>query len=62
MRVINFDKGSKRRLRNIRWTRSEIVSVVLLSLITLVLCVSLGIWEASREPAQPWSPQVGKGR
>jgi hypothetical protein len=44
-RVINFDKGSKWRLRQVRWKRHEIVSAVLLFLILTVLC----LWFALRE-------------
>lgn len=59
-RVINFDKGSKRRLRQVRWKRHEAVSAVLLFLILMALCVWLALREASHyhysDP--PKTPQV----
>jgi hypothetical protein len=59
-RVINFDKGSKRRLGQVRWKRHEIVSAILLFLILTVLCLWLALREASHyhysDP--PRTPQV----
>lgn len=49
MRVINFDQGSKRRLRQIRWTSRERTSVVLLSLVLLALCMLVEIWYVVHE-------------
>jgi hypothetical protein len=49
MRVINFDRGSKRRLRQIRWTLRERTSVVLLFLILLALCILYVLWDLSHE-------------
>jgi hypothetical protein len=46
-RVINFDKGSKRRLRQIRWKHREVASIVLLFLILMALCLWLALGEAS---------------
>jgi NhaP-type Na+/H+ or K+/H+ antiporter len=57
-RVISFDKGSKRRIKQIRWKIREILSVVLLSLIITVLGVLLAVWEVSHYSAKPKSPQV----
>jgi hypothetical protein len=59
-RVINFDKGSKRRIREVRWMWSEIVSAVLLALALIVLGVLLGTWEISHFSAPPRSPQVNR--
>jgi cytoskeletal protein RodZ len=59
-RVINFDKGSKRRIREVRWRSTEIVSAVLLSLALIVLGVLLGSWEVSHYSAPPKSPQVSQ--
>lgn len=59
-RVINFDKGSKRRIHEVRWTLSEIVSAVLLSLALIALGILLGSWEVSHYSAPPASPQVSR--
>jgi len=61
-RVINFDKGSKRRIRQIRWTRLELFSVVLLTVLLLTLCLFFVLWEASHGSAQSWAPQVEEKR
>ena len=37
----NLDKGNKRRVRQIRWKRSEIVSVIVLTLAITILSVYL---------------------
>ena len=39
MRVITLDRGSKRRLRQIRWTWRERTSLALLILFLLALCI-----------------------
>ncbi len=59
-RVINFDKGSKRRLRQVRWKRYEAISAVLFFLILTALCVWLALREASHYhySAPPKTPQV----
>ncbi len=49
MRVINFDRGSKRRLRQIRWTSRERMSVALLFLSLLALCILYMHWDLSHE-------------
>jgi len=59
-RVINFDKGSKRRINQIRWTIGEIASVAILALFLTVLGVMLGAWEVSRFVPPPNSPQISK--
>jgi hypothetical protein len=56
--VINFDKGSKRRLRQIQWKISEIISIILLSFAILILGVLLALWELSHYSAQPKAPQL----
>ena len=48
-RVITFAKGSKRRMKQIRWKLSEVISVVTLSLIVLGLCVLFAFWEVSHQ-------------
>ena len=49
MRVINFDRGSKRRLRQIRWTSRERASIVLLFSFLLALCILYVLWDISHE-------------
>jgi hypothetical protein len=60
-RVINFDKGSKRRIKQIRWNHLEIASAVLLSLTMIILCMFFALWEPSDSLAQPQTPQI-RGR
>jgi hypothetical protein len=43
-RFINQDKGSKRRVRRIRWTQGEIVTAVLLFLVLTVEAVIVTLW------------------
>ena len=62
-RVITFDKGSKRRIKEIRWKLREVISVVVLSLIVLGLCALLAVWEVSHysaktNSAEPKTPLV----
>lgn len=40
-------RGNKRRVRQIRWKRSEIVSVILLTLAITILGAYLGLWLAT---------------
>jgi hypothetical protein len=49
MRVIDFNRGSKRRLRQIRWTWSERTSVALLFLSLLTLCILYVLWDLRHE-------------
>jgi hypothetical protein len=57
-RVITFDKGSKRRMKQIRWKLREVISVIFLSLIILALCALLAIWEVSHYYAERKTPHV----
>ena len=57
-RVITFDRGSKRRMRQIRWKLREVISLVAVSLIVLGLCVLFACWEVSHYSAQPKTPHV----
>jgi hypothetical protein len=57
-RVITFDKGSKRRMKQIRWKLREVVSAVLLSLIVLGVGVWFALWEVSQYSAEPKTPHV----
>jgi len=57
-RVITFDRGSKRRMKEIRWKLREVLSAVALSLIVLGLGVLLAFWEVSHYSASPKTHQV----
>jgi hypothetical protein len=57
-RVITFDKGSKRRMKEIRWKLREVISVVTLALVVLGLGVLLALWEVSHNSASPKTHQV----
>ena len=57
-RVITFDRGSKRRLRQIRWTFGEILGAVFLSLFVLGLCALIEIRELVHHPVEPQTPYV----
>jgi hypothetical protein len=57
-RVITFDKGSKRRMKQIRWKLREVISAVALSLIVLGLGVLLAFWEVSHYSAEPKTHHV----
>jgi hypothetical protein len=41
---LNPGKGSKRRIRQVRWTRREIISAAFLLLAMLVFGVFVGLW------------------
>jgi len=57
-RVITFDKGSKRRMKQIRWKLREVIGVVFLSLIILGLGILLALWEVSHYSAEASTHQV----
>ncbi len=59
-RVIIFPRGSKRRMKQIRWKISEVISVVTLSLILLGLGVLFALWEVSHQLAEPKLPRRSK--
>lgn len=42
----NLDKGHKRRVRRIRWKRSEIVSAIVLTIVMMLLSIYLAWWLA----------------
>jgi hypothetical protein len=48
-RVISFDKGSKRRLREIRWKYHEVVSAALLLLILMAVVVWFALFQEAHE-------------
>jgi hypothetical protein len=41
---INLGKGSKRRVRLVRWRRSEKLSVVVLFLVVVIETVLIALW------------------
>ncbi len=48
-KVITFDKGSKRRLNEIRWRLAEIVSLALLSVLMIAAVAFAILWEMHQE-------------
>jgi hypothetical protein len=42
----NLDKGTKRRIRKIRWKRSEILSAILFTIGITLLAIYLAWWLA----------------
>lgn len=60
-KVITFDKGSKRRLGQIRWKLFEIFSLALLAILLFVMSMMVMLWELRhvhphREPSKV--PQI----
>ena len=55
-KVISFDRGSKRKLQTIRWTRSEIVSGLLLACIMIAVWFEVLMWFLSHEADKPDTP------
>lgn len=43
-RMINQNRGSKRRVRRIRWTHGEIVTAVLLLLVLATEAILVSLW------------------
>jgi hypothetical protein len=43
-REINLDKGNKRKVRLVRWKRSEIVSLLLVLLVLAIETICLALW------------------
>ena len=44
-RMITFDKGSKRRLGQIRWKLFEIFSLMLLAILVFAMSLLVMLWE-----------------
>ena len=57
-KVISFDKGSKKRLQKIRWTRAEIVSAVLFACFMIAVCFGALKWSLSHESDEPQTPSL----
>jgi len=47
--VITFDKGSKRRLKQIRWKLFEVLSLALLAILLLGVSILVMLWELEHE-------------
>ncbi len=58
MKVITFDKGSKKQLQKIRWTRAEIVSAVLLAGLMIAVCFVALMWSLSHDADEPQTPSL----
>jgi hypothetical protein len=58
MQVINFDKGSKRRLREMRWKLSEIIIGVMMLLMMIATTVLAVIWAEHLDPNEPDRPSL----
>ena len=43
-RMMNQDKGSKRRVRRVRWTRGELVTAFLLFLVLAMEAIIVTLW------------------
>jgi hypothetical protein len=57
-RVITFDKGSKRRMNEIRWKLREVISLVILALLVVGLGVLCTVWEVSHYSESPNTRQI----
>jgi uncharacterized protein YpmS len=52
-KVITFDKGSKRRLKQIRWKIGEIITLALFTLLAIAVTALAVLWEI--RDTQPYS-------
>ena len=60
-RVITFAKGSKRRLKRIRWNFRDIASLTFLATIMVWVIMATLLWELRHEhrfPESPPRPQI----
>lgn len=48
-RVVTLNKGSKRRLKRIRWKLAEFVSLTLLALLAIAASAVAVVWEIHHE-------------
>jgi hypothetical protein len=58
LKVITFDKGSKKKIQRIRWTRMELVSAVVLSIFLMAACVLVVLWYASHDRDESQIPSL----
>lgn len=60
-KVIAFNRGSKRRLKQIRWKITEIASLTLLAIFMIAIAMVIVLWEIHHEhpySEPPKHPQV----
>jgi hypothetical protein len=60
-KVIILNRGSKRRLKQIRWKITEVFSLALLTIFALAILVVYILWEAHRQhpySEPPKDPQI----
>jgi type II secretory pathway component PulL len=43
-RGLSLGRGSKRRIRQIRWKRKQVVSLIVLMLLALVVTAYIAVW------------------
>jgi hypothetical protein len=58
LKVITFDKGSKKKLQTIRWKRIEIVSAVFMSAFLMAALVLVLLWYASLDRDGSQTPSL----
>jgi hypothetical protein len=58
LKVITFDKGSKKQLQKIRWTRAEILSAVLLACAMIAVCIGALVWFLYVDSDEPHTPSL----
>ena len=58
MQVINFDKGSKRRMLQIRLKFAEVVSLILLILVTVAITTLGALWLVAHDSDEPPTPHL----
>jgi Co/Zn/Cd efflux system component len=58
LKVITFDKGSKKKLQTIRWKRIEIASAFFLSIFLMAACVLVALWYASHDRDESQIPSL----
>lgn len=60
-KVIILNRGSKRRLRQIRWKITEVISLALLTIMVSAILVVYVLWEVHRQDpysVPPKDPQI----
>jgi hypothetical protein len=58
LKVITFDKGSKKQLQKIRWTRAEILSAALLACTMIAVCIGALMWFLYVDSDEPHTPSL----
>ena len=57
-KVITLDKGSKRRLKQIRWKLIEVVSLAVLAVLLFGVSLLVMLWELDHEHEPTKVPQI----